>query len=789
MNSIEHLWIGVFGHICLISSFTFSLFASVAYYLNLRHKVASSNQYAFKKIANVFYVAHTIALLSAFGVLVYIILQHYFEYKYVWQHSSYALPFKYLLASVWEGQEGSFLLWALWHGVLGSLLIWRKRVLYAEALFFVSIVQVLLTSMLLGIYIMDIKIGSSPFILMKDFYADAPIFQQANYLDFIKDGNGLNELLQNYWMVIHPPILFLGFALCVFPFSYACVSLWKNENVQGLEQAQVWGLWASAILGLGIMMGGAWAYESLSFGGYWAWDPVENASLVPWMILIAALHSNIITRKKQKSYLITFILWGLSFSFVLYSTYLTRSGILGDTSVHSFTDLEMGVQLISLVVLSLIPFVYLLIKRWRILQHSNLGKEEDHITSREFWLSIGVLILFLSALYIIFSTSLPVINKIMNTSFSMGTDVEFAYNRVLIWSAIFILLLSFSALTLKFKKSDVSKDLKRKLFYPVLVYTILAILLAIWADFEYSKKGQMFQWFIGLAFIAGILSLCMHIHYAIFVSKKHLGTLLSHFGFALMLVGITLSSANKKVLSYNYSGFLQNFGEKSTENPLENITLIKGAGVQMSPYLVTYLGDSTAINDAQRFFVLQFEDVQTQEVFRLYPSAFVNIKGNQGLLSNPDKKHYVLKDVFVYVTSIPSPSNMDSSTEKEIIISAGDTTFLALGFFVIQKQKDTLYVNGMNKNLQLFDTSFIINPSNNSHSIFLHQLATNMEITANRNSHNKNTFTIRLEEKEQLAYVTLKAYLFPFINAVWLGVIILVLGGIIAAYERMKKST
>src|SRR5690606_6592435 len=156
----------------------------------------------------------------------------------------------------------------------------------------IALVQVALATMLLGFYLgPDINIGSSPFILLRDKMVDAPIFSQPNYLEFVTDGNGLNILLQNYWMVIHPPVLFLGFSATLIPFAFTIAALWKGDYKEWIRPTWIWSLFAGAALGTGIMMGGAWAYESLTFGGYWAWDPVENASLVPWLTLVAALHT------------------------------------------------------------------------------------------------------------------------------------------------------------------------------------------------------------------------------------------------------------------------------------------------------------------------------------------------------------------------------------------------------------------------------------------------------------------------------------------------------------------
>ena len=162
-----------------------------------------------------------------------------------------------------------------------------------------------------------------------------------DYLHLIADGNGLNPLLQNYWMVIHPPTLFMGFASMVIPFAYAIGGLWEKRYNEWMKPALPWALYAVMILGTGIIMGSFWAYEALNFGGFWAWDPVENASVIPWLTLIAAVHVLIAYKNSGHSYFTATFLVFISFVLVLYASFLTRSGILGETSVHAFTDLGM----------------------------------------------------------------------------------------------------------------------------------------------------------------------------------------------------------------------------------------------------------------------------------------------------------------------------------------------------------------------------------------------------------------------------------------------------------------
>ncbi|MGZ5287625.1 MAG: cytochrome c biogenesis protein CcsA, partial [Flavisolibacter sp.] len=300
----EHLLPGRLGHLFILLSLISSAAATVCYFLSVQRSKQNGNsnwqqtlpgspESQWRKLGRLFFIIEAISVAAVFAILFYIISNHYFEYKYVWQHSSRDLEPKYLLSCFWEGQEGSFLLWSVWHCILGLVFIWKQKKWEAPVMAVVSFVQLLLATMLLG-DIFGMHIGSNPFVLMRntDMLDNAPVFfdiesgaLRADYVSLLYrgDGNGLNILLQNYWMVIHPPVLFLGFASTLIPFAFAVSGLWMKKYTEWTKAALPWALFSAAFLGLGIMMGAAWAYESLNFGGYWAWDPVENAVLVPWL--------------------------------------------------------------------------------------------------------------------------------------------------------------------------------------------------------------------------------------------------------------------------------------------------------------------------------------------------------------------------------------------------------------------------------------------------------------------------------------------------------------------------
>ena len=369
----EQLLPGKLGHFFVILSFVSSLAATISYFLSTQRKIDIEKK-QWRNLARIFFIAETVSVFSIFALLFYIISNHLFEYKYAWQHSSRALEMKYLLSCFWEGQEGSFLLWSFWHCVLGLVVIKKEKVWEAPVMAVVSFAQFALATMIVGLEFFGLKMGSNPFVLLRN-EMDAPIFSNANYLSFVQDGNDLNPLLQNYWMVIHPPVLFLGFAATLLPFAYAIAGLWTKEYKGWTKPALPWALFAAATLGTGIMMGAMWAYESLTFGGYWAWDPVENASLVPWLVLIAGIHTMLIYRHTGHSLRATFLFMICSFLFVLYSTYLTRSGVLQDTSVHAFTGEGItNRHLLTFLLLFVLPSFILYSVRYKHIPH--IVKEE-----------------------------------------------------------------------------------------------------------------------------------------------------------------------------------------------------------------------------------------------------------------------------------------------------------------------------------------------------------------------------------------------------------------------------
>ncbi|HEY0057173.1 MAG TPA: cytochrome c biogenesis protein CcsA, partial [Pedobacter sp.] len=578
----EHLLPGQIGQFFIILSFGTALLATLSYYFAT---VKDTLDDSWKRIARVATWLNTIAVIGIASSLYYIIYNHYFEYHYAWAHSSKALPVYYIVSCFWEGQEGSFLLWMFWQAVLANILIWRAKSWENSVMTTVMLSQAFLASMIIGVEILGTRVGSSPFILLRNAM-EGPIFSRADYLSLIPDGNGLNPLLQNYWMVIHPPTLFLGFASMIVPFAYAIAGLWEKRYKEWPASALPWSLFAVMILGTGIIMGSFWAYEALNFGGFWAWDPVENASIIPWLTLIAAVHVILAYKSSGHSYFTATFLTIISFVLVLYASFLTRSGILGETSVHSFTDLGMfGHLLLYLGIFILIPVV-LIVVRWKAMP---ITQKDEETYSREFWLFIGALVLGISCLQIIATTSIPVFNAVFGTKLAPPPNIIQHYNKWQVPFAVVVAIVSGFTQFLKYRKTEAGK------FWKKIIKAIL-VAIVITAIFVFITKVYTNLMYILLTF-AGVFSIVSNIEILLDALKgkwKLAGSSVAHIGFALMLIGALVSAATNEIVSVNNSGLIAVEGFDKVEKPRENLMLYQNEPQKMDNYTITYLGDSIA---------------------------------------------------------------------------------------------------------------------------------------------------------------------------------------------------
>ncbi|MFY7964354.1 MAG: cytochrome c biogenesis protein CcsA [Chitinophagaceae bacterium] len=802
----EHLGYGKFGHFLTLLTLVASLVATISFFY-ANKKTDLIEKQSWLKIARFSFLTQTISLFTIFGLLLFLISNHYHEYFFAWNHSSRSLQMQYLLSCIWEDQSGSFLLWAIWNSVIGWIFIWKQKKHEAPVLTVVSFAQFCIATMIIGVYLFGQKIGNNPFALLRNELNAPVLFQNPDYLNFPKiyEGNDLNVLLQNYWMVIHPPILFLGFSSTIIPFGFAYAGL-INKTDDWVKPSIPWASFSAGILGLGIMMGAAWAYESLSFGGYWAWDPVENASLVPWITLVAGLHTNIIYKSSGYSLRSTYFFYIISFTLVLYSTFLTRSGILGDTSVHAFTGADMTLQLALFVLVFFLPLLYLYIKRYKSIP--SLKTEEDTY-SREFWMFVGSLVLFLSAAVIIAKTSIPVYNKILGTNIAAPEEPEFAHNQIQIFVAIIIGILTAITQFLKYKKTDKKKYFKT-LLMPSLLSLVISLLISNFGNIHFDKFGIGFLIAIHIAIFSAVYAVIANFSYIYIGLKgnmKSAGASVAHIGFGLVLLGILISSSKKAILSWNTTGIAV-FKKNKQEDPAENITLFKGVRTDMnrSNYHVTYIGNTYDEKTRKKHFDIKFEDRNTKEIFHLHPDALKANKGMDGFSFNPDKKHYWDKDIFVYISSFIENTIEDTAKFQNREIKIGDTIFYNNGRMVLRNidknineihKKEPKAEAGLSLLIDVINKEGVkkeINPivalvEGNPKMLADTLLSESLVVKFNKLiDPDKNIFEIGVKEsKQQSELITLKVYEFPMINVLWIGVIIMFIGFLMSVKQRLKK--
>lgn len=803
----ESLWPGRIGQFFVVLSFGTALLACAGYYFAAK----GNGDRAWLRIARAAFWSNAAAVVGIGSSLFYIIYNHLFEYHYAWAHSSKALPTHYIISSFWEGQEGSFWLWMFWQALMGVVLVIRSKSWESPVMTVVMLCQAILSSMLLGVEVFGERVGSSPFILLREAVA-GPIFQQPDYLRMITDGRGLNPLLQNYWMVIHPPTLFLGFAAMIVPFAYAVAGLWFRRYRDWIKPGIPWALFAVMTLGAGIIMGSFWAYEALNFGGFWAWDPVENASIVPWLTLIAAVHVMIAYKHSGHSYFTATLLTMISFVLVIYASFLTRSGVLGETSVHSFTDLGLYWQLVAFNLIFLAIMVYLLVSRRKEMPST---KQEEDIYSREFWLFIGALVLTVACVQIIASTSIPVFNAIFGTKVAPPVDPVHHYNKWQAGFAVVVGLLSAFTQFMRYKRSDA-----RRFYVAVLSSLVVAVILT--AVVVYLTNVYTNFMYILLVFSSAftIVANGRILGDAVRGKWKLTGAAIAHIGFGMLLIGALVAAATKEVISVNSSNYIAVAGFDQVEKPGENLFLTEGEPVQMGDYRITYVGDSVVPPNV--YYKINYEKIDEEtgrvtERFQLRPFAQNNPQMG-GLIGTPDTRHYLTHDIYTLITAAMSdthlqaqgegqPAGFDAFEEPAVFeANIGDTLRYRNGYIVVEGINREASV----QNIPRRDDDIIVGLKLAVHAVtgeryevepvFLIRGGSTFDLYKDVDEQGlRLRFSNIMPQKDKLEvmvyqrplpekrWVVFKAIKFPYINFFWGGAVIMTIGFLLSILRRYRE--
>ena len=795
------------GSIILTIALACSIFSVIMYYLSFK---GYKNTLNYGRIG---YHSMVLLVLTAAFFLEYLILTHNYGFRYVYDYSSNDLAKGILAATFWAGQEGSFMLWLLLSSIVGLVLQnysskrgdLEPRVMAVFSLattFLLIMVSPLFKNPFAFIWtepiflsIKDINPSFLSLSFLQNFrFTDGQsgqIFIKMNsdlfaslssagisLKEFIINGKGLNPQLLNFWMQIHPPILFTGFSMATVPFAFAVAALMKNDYQEWVKQSFPWVLAGAGILGLGIMMGGYWAYEMLGWGGYWAWDPVENSSLIPWLVGVASIHTLLVQRKSQakggigKFAKTNLILCLLTYILVLYSTFLTRSGVLGDASVHSFVDPGMLVYLFLIIFIG--SFILLgfgmLIYRWKHLSEKIASDEE--VLSRDLALFTAAIVLSASALIVLVGTSAPIFGKAVDAFF---------YSEMHIPLAIIIGLLNGLSLLLKWNMTK-GKDLLKSSIIPLSIALLVTVMIIVLG----GVKDVMM---ILLAFSAAFtLAVNIDIAFKIIRSSFNMiGAYIAHIGIAIFILGVIGSAGYSKQVDVN---------------------LEKNIPVTALGYEMVFTGYSPIENTNKYQFNISLK--KDNKSFKVAPIMYIS-DFNNGLMREPAILSMFTKDIYVSPLGYEEDDG-SSNKSNSISLQKGESkvygdvniTFDDFNFPPETRQammdgkdfeigvnltaeshgkKTPIKVAWVNKLGQKTLTSADLKEDNVK--ITLLNLDASGKVDLALSKLDGSDLTAIKGPKEVL---TVTASIKPFINFVWTGVLIMVIGFVISVARRLKES-
>lgn len=609
------------GGILVKLAFISCLLSVMFYYQNHRRGEVGALKYG-----RLFFHATATLVMAISAILLYLIITHQFQYTYVWSYSSVDLSLPLLISTFYAGQEGSFMLWTLFTALIGIFLLQdsSKKGYEPQVM---SVFGLILSSLLLMLIV------KNPFTLVWESWPDQV---EAGFVP--PNGRGLNPLLQNYWMVIHPQVMFSGFAAMSVPYSYAVAAMMKRDYVNWIRPATPWLVYGAVVLGTAIIMGGFWAYETLGWGGYWGWDPVENSSLVPWLFSIAAIHTTLSQRKSGAFVKTNLALCMLCFIFVLYSTFLTRSGVLGDTSVHSFVDPGMWAYwlLIGTIALFMILGFGLLLNRMR--EMPKIAVQHEY-WSREFALFLGSASLVCAAIFITVGTSAPIITEIL---YNKKTAVDISYYvTTTVPIGIAIGLLSGIGQLLWWTRSKRGEVLRS------LIGPLVAGLIGSAGTIAFGLTDIQ----IGLLVFGAVFALFANVQVGWRIVKgnpKYAGGSIAHIGIAIMILGFVSSSV---------------YDSKQT------ISLVEGKPVEALGYTLTYTGNRPIGGEKYAFDVKVEKNGKTNGVAPImYYSSYT-----KGLMRTPDIINLITKDFYLAPLSLEQKGDEAGAAMEKVQLRKGET--------------------------------------------------------------------------------------------------------------------
>jgi cytochrome c-type biogenesis protein CcmF len=509
----------------------------------------------------------------------------------------------------------------------------------------------------------------------------------------------------------------------------------------------------------------------------------------------------LIYRKNGTSLVSCFVLTIATFILVLYSTFLTRSGILGDTSVHAFTDLGMTGQLVLYMAFFVVQAVYLIIKNRKKFPPS---KDEDSIYSREFWMFIGMMVLVISGIHITFTTSKPVINKIFGTSLAPPDHVIAYYNSWQIPFAIIICILIAAGQFFKYRKTE-PKAFWKQIAFPLIVSLAVSGVAAYFIRFDNIQ-------FILLLF-ASLFAFFANMDYALRVLKgkfDHTGGSVAHTGIALILLGSLISNGKSQVISRNLLNV--DLGKDFPNN--ENIMLMKNDTLQMAEYFVTYKGsrkEGVHVYYEIEYLKPDFANGTLEPAFTLEP--LVQLNPRMGNVSEPATKHFFDRDIYTHIT-YADLENLDRQEKEEGYLepamhtmAIGDTISTSNALVILEALSQdidraqlglaendiavgaVLKLTDINKKSHTAFPLFVVKDKLIfSKEVLVEELGLKIAFRKINPENGKIDLAIAERKDNKREFIIMKAVVFPYINILWTGCILMIIGSVMAIRKRIRES-
>jgi cytochrome c-type biogenesis protein CcmF len=517
-----------FGILSQVAALFFTLFAMALLLVGLSRNNVKLVQSGKRGLVSAF-IATTMAAFA----LAYLFMTDNFQVEYVASYSDRALPIFYKATAFWAGQKGSLLFWAWVLSFFIALVIFNNRREPDDRN---------------TPYVYLVMAGTQSFFLFLLCAVSNP-FDTLNFMP--RDGQGLNPMLQNPGMIFHPPTLFLGYIGFTVPFAYAIAAMITgNSDAEWIKKTRVWNVLSWIFLSIGIILGGQWAYVELGWGGYWAWDPVENASFIPWLVSTAFIHTAIIQERRGVMKVWNMVLVQLTFILCLFGTYLVRSGVL--QSVHDFGATGLGGYFLFFIIIVLVGGIYLLAESYS--EFKTPGSIESYLSRESTFLFNNVILLAL-AFATLLGTVFPILSEaVTGNKLTVGQPF---FNQVN--TPLFLLLVLITGICplIGWRKASIT-NLKKNFMFPGIA-AILAgiIMLALGVRQPYALLAFALSAFVGGTIIQEYVTAIRSRKKLtgesspgtaikiLWKMRRRYGGHIVHFGLAMMVVGIAASSAYK----------------------------------------------------------------------------------------------------------------------------------------------------------------------------------------------------------------------------------------------------